>query len=104
MIEFLVEHAGFVVIVAFVLYALSIYKLVDVLKKLTQDIEALVRFRVATAAVIGGVTGPLVYPYLFELLGVEIGVPIAFSVILGIGTGAVAVNIHNYVDRQLKRE
>lgn len=104
MIEFLIEHAGFVVITSFILYALCIYKLVDVLKKITKDIKWLKPYRVAMATVIGGATGPLAYPFLFELLKVDIDIPIAFSIILGVGTGAVAVNIHNYIDGQLKRE
>lgn len=104
MFEYLTEHAGFVVIASFVLYSIGIYKLVDVIKKMTADVSALKRFRVAMAVVIGGVTGPFIYPYLFELLGVTVGVPILFSVLLGIGAGGGAVNIHNYVNRKLNKD
>lgn len=106
MLDFIMENAGFVVIVAFVLYALAIYKSVDVIKRVTADIEALQRWRVAMAVVIGGVTGPFAYPFLFTLLGETVPLPIPFSIIMGVGTGGVAVNIYNFVEEKLssKRE
>ena len=102
--DFLAQNASLVVAATFVLYALSIYKLVDVVKHLTEDIDSLKKFRVGMAGTIGGITGPFVYPFLFEVSGIDLTVPLVFSIILGVGTGAVAVNIHNYVEQILTKE
>lgn len=103
MTEFLIGHAGIAAAAAFVLYALAIYKAVDIIKQLTEHLERLKPWRVTYAAVIGSVTGPFVYPWIFAITGVPLQVPFIVSIIMGLGTGGVAVNIHTFVEQRLAR-
>lgn len=102
--EILLEHAGFIVGFAFTLYSAAIYNLVNVLKKATKNIEIVAKYRFAMAALIGGITGPFVYPTLFMALEYEHELPLYFSVLLGVGTGSVAENVYHYSKSKLKRE
>lgn len=104
MIEYLTEHAGFVALVVFVLYALTIYKGVEILKYVANRYEWLKPYRVSFAAIIGLVTGPLVYPWLIKAMGVDFELPWYVATIMGVGTGTTAVNIYEWVDRKTSGE
>lgn len=104
MLEMVTGHAGIAAVVAFFLYALAIYKVVDIVKRLTEHLAWLQPYRVAMAAVIGGMTGPLIYPWIFELTGAAAKVPFFASIIMGLGTGGIAVNIHALVEQRLGKK
>ena len=101
MIDFITEHAGFVALAAFVLYALAIYKVVEVVKTLTAKIGWVKRYHVTLAAIVGLITGPFIYPWLFDVMGTTHTMPWYVGIVLGLGTGGTAVNVHNWVRKKM---
>lgn len=104
MLEFITEHAEFAVIPTFILYALAMYQLVEITKVLTKRYDVVKPWRIAMPAAYGAITGPFVFPWLFDLMGVMENTPIPLCVILGMGAGTTANVIYDKMEEKIAGE
>jgi len=100
-VDFIASNVGIAAVVVFVLYALAIYKVVGVLKQAIPEESKLKPLRIWLGTLVGLVTGPLIYPWVFALLGSSVTIPWYVAMIMGVGTGTTANVIYERMNREI---
>lgn len=90
-------QVSFELLVTAILYSLALNGMTEAVKACKNDQNWTKRFMPTVPVVLGGISGPLIWPALFEIAGTGIDPDITFSVFMGIGAGCCSGMIYKFV-------